>query len=48
MLSTVDAVEWRLSYMLLPHFQHHRLSQITVAEVDPQGDSRNDPTDGRA
>jgi integrase len=32
--STVDAIEWRLSYVLLPFFQHHRLSQITVQEVD--------------
>jgi integrase len=32
--STVDAIRWRLSYVLLPFFQHHRLSEITVAEVD--------------
>jgi hypothetical protein len=32
--STVDAIRWRLYYVLLPFFQHHRLSEITVAEVD--------------
>jgi Phage integrase, N-terminal SAM-like domain len=32
--STVDAIRWRLTYVLLPYFQHHRLSEITVAEVD--------------
>ena len=32
--STVDAIRWRLSYVLLPHFKDHRLSQITIAEVD--------------
>ncbi|MGO8903992.1 MAG: tyrosine-type recombinase/integrase, partial [Solirubrobacteraceae bacterium] len=26
--------EWKLSDHLLPFFQHHRLSQITIAEVD--------------
>jgi integrase len=26
--------EWRLTVHLLPHFQHHRLSEITVQEVD--------------
>ena len=26
--------EWQLSHHLLPFFQHHRLSQITIAEVD--------------
>jgi integrase len=26
--------EWQLSHHLLPFFRHHRLSQITVAEVD--------------
>jgi integrase len=32
--TTVDAVRWRLSYVLLPFFQHHRLSDISIAEVD--------------
>ena len=32
--STVDAIRWRLSYVLLPFWQHHRLSDITIAEVD--------------
>jgi hypothetical protein len=32
--STADAIHWRLSYVLLPFFQHHRLSDITIAEVD--------------
>lgn len=32
--STVDGIAWRLSYVLLPYFQHHRLSQVTVQEVD--------------
>ena len=32
--STLDAIRWRLTDVLLPFFQHHRLSQITVAEVD--------------
>jgi len=32
--STVDAIRWRLSYVLLPFFQHHALSEITVSEVD--------------
>jgi site-specific recombinase XerC len=32
--STVGAIRWRLSYVLLPFFQHHRLSDITIAEVD--------------
>jgi integrase len=32
--STVEAIRWRLSYVLLPHFKNHRLSEITVAEVD--------------
>jgi hypothetical protein len=32
--STLDTVRWRLTDVLLPFFQHHRLSQITVAEVD--------------
>jgi integrase len=32
--STVEAVRWRLSYVLLPFFQHHRLSEITISEVD--------------
>jgi integrase len=26
--------EWQLSHHLLPFFRHHRLSQITIAEVD--------------
>jgi integrase len=26
--------EWQLSHHLLPFFKHHRLSQITIAEVD--------------
>jgi integrase len=32
--STVEAVQWRLSYVLLPFFASHRLSQITPREVD--------------
>ena len=32
--STVEAIRWRLSYVLLPHFKDQRLSDITVAEVD--------------
>jgi integrase/recombinase XerC len=32
--STVEAIRWRLSYVLLPFFQHHRLSEITISEVD--------------
>jgi integrase len=32
--STLDAIRWRLTDVLLPHFQHHRLSQITAAEID--------------
>jgi integrase len=32
--STVDAIRWRLSYVLLPFWQHHQLSDITIAEVD--------------
>jgi Phage integrase, N-terminal SAM-like domain len=32
--STVDAIRWRLCDVLLPHFKDHRLSQITIAEVD--------------
>jgi integrase len=32
--STADAIRWRLSYVLLPYFKAHRLSQITTAEVD--------------
>lgn len=32
--STVDAIRWRLSYVLLPFWQHHRLADITIAEVD--------------
>ena len=32
--TTVDAIRWRLHYVLLPFFQHHRLSEITIAEVD--------------
>jgi Phage integrase, N-terminal SAM-like domain len=26
--------EWQLSHHLLPFFKHHRLSQVTIAEVD--------------
>ena len=32
--TTLDAIQWRLSYVLLPHFKDYRLSQITVVEVD--------------
>jgi len=32
--NTILAYEWQLSNHLLPFFQKHRLSQITVAEVD--------------
>jgi hypothetical protein len=32
--STADLYKWHLSDHLLPFFQHHRLSDITVAEVD--------------
>ena len=32
--STVYAIEWRLSHVLLPFFAQHRLSEITVQEVD--------------
>jgi integrase len=28
------ALRWRLTHVLLPFFQHHRLTDITVAEVD--------------
>ncbi len=31
---TVADYEWQLSYHLLPFFKDHRLSQITIAEVD--------------
>jgi hypothetical protein len=31
---TVDAIRWRLSYVLLPFFEDHRLSEITISEVD--------------
>jgi integrase len=31
---TVEDYEWALSYHLLPFFREHRLSEITVAEVD--------------
>jgi integrase len=31
---TLDDYEWALSYHLLPFFQEHRLSEITVREVD--------------
>jgi len=31
--TTLD-YEWQLSHHLLPFFKHHRLSQITIAEVD--------------
>jgi integrase len=30
----VETIRWRLSYVLLPFFQHHRLSEITISEVD--------------
>jgi hypothetical protein len=30
----VDDYKWALSYHLLPRFKDHRLSEITVAEVD--------------
>lgn len=32
--STAEVYKWHLSDHLLPFFQHHRLSDITVAEVD--------------
>jgi integrase len=32
--STADTCKWHLSDHLLPFFQHHRLSDITIAEVD--------------
>ena len=32
--STIEAIEWRLSYVLLPFFVKHRLSEITPQEVD--------------
>ena len=32
--STVEAIKWRLSYVLLPFFASHRLSEITISEVD--------------
>jgi len=32
--ATVDAIRWRLCHVLLPFFQHHRLSDLTIAEVD--------------
>jgi integrase len=32
--STLDAIEWRLSYVLLPFFAKHRLTEITPREVD--------------
>lgn len=32
--STAEVYRWHLSDHLLPFFQHHRLSDITVAEVD--------------
>jgi len=31
---TVEDYQWSLSRHLLPHFKNHRLSQITIAEVD--------------
>ncbi len=31
---TREDYEWQLSHHLLPFFQHHALSQITIAEVD--------------
>ena len=30
----MDAIRWRLSYVLLPFCADHRLSDITIAEVD--------------
>lgn len=32
--STADSYRWHLSDHLLPFFQHHRLADITIAEVD--------------
>jgi integrase len=32
--------EWQLKVHLLPYFEHHRLSQITVAEVDRYRESK--------
>jgi integrase len=32
--STAETYLWHLRDHLLPHFQHHRLSEITIAEVD--------------
>jgi integrase len=32
--TTLDAIAWRLTYVLLPHFKDHRLSDISVQEVD--------------
>ena len=32
--STEEAVEWRLSYVLLPFFAEHRLTEITAREID--------------
>ncbi len=32
--STAEAIEWRLSYVLLPFFAEHRLSEITPREID--------------
>jgi hypothetical protein len=31
---TVEDYEWALTYHLLPHFADHRLSEITIEEVD--------------
>jgi hypothetical protein len=31
---TVEALEWALTGHLLPHFHRHRLSEITIGEVD--------------
>jgi integrase len=32
--STAEAIQWRLSYVLLPFFADHRLSEITPREID--------------
>jgi integrase len=32
--ATVDIYRWQLTHHLLPFFKHHRLSEITVREVD--------------
>jgi integrase len=40
--STQADYEWQLTHHLLPFFRHHRLSQITVAEVDRYRQSKVD------